>query len=181
VTDPKYQCFHVQVFDPLQTKYRTQMTATLVMTLALGCSTTPSATISPAIYSHNNRAPQLRQGSDLLGIWNGTTVARNVSEPGRRGAQQLVTITLLEGQNSTINGYYKCSYGNQTCFRQNTTGDVMAASLEGSRILIRIRLHDATTCMFSGKVMNSLATGGYAVYAGGGILEQGDWSSRHNY
>lgn len=131
--------------------------------------------------SHDQTAPQSRKGSDLLGIWEGTTVARNVSEPGRRGAQQLVTITLLEGQNSTITGYYKCSYGNQTCFGQNTTGNVMAASLEGSRILINVRLPDATTCILSGEVMNSLATGGYTVYTGGGILEQGDWRSQHYY
>jgi hypothetical protein len=166
----------------------TGATAALIATLAYACSTIPSpetsysnAARASTVPASDETARQARKESDLLGVWEGTTFARKVSERGRMGAQQLVTITLLEGKNSVVTGYYKCSYGNQTCLGQNTTGNVMAASLEGSRILIRVRLPDATTCMLSGYVVNSSVTGGYSVYAGGGMLEQGDWRAERSH
>ena len=97
------------------------------------------------------------------------------------GAQQVVTITLFEGKNSTVNGYYKCSYGNQTCLGQNTTGKVVAASMDGPNILIRVMLPDATSCLLRGRVVHSTVTGEYYMYAGGGVLEYGEWRARHSY
>jgi hypothetical protein len=80
-----------------------------------------------------------------------------------------------------VGGYYKCSYGNQTCLGQNTTGNVVDASLDGATILIRVRLPDATSTLFRGHVINSSVIGNYFVYAGGGVLEYGEWQAQHSY
>jgi hypothetical protein len=155
----------------------------MVASLALSCSATPLRETS----YHKRRTtaadiPKSHQkDSNILGVWEGTTIARKVSERGRIGSQQIITITLLEGENSTVTGYYTCAYGNQTCLGQNTTGEIMAAYLKGSRISIQVRLPNATTCFFSGRVVNSSVVGGYAVYAGGGIIEQGDWHAQRSY
>jgi hypothetical protein len=166
----------------------TGATAALIAALACGCGTLPSTETSyseapraSAVPAGDQTARQAPKGSDLLGVWEGRTFARKSSDHGRIGAQQLVTITLLEGNNSTVTGYYKCSYGNQNCLGQNTTGNVVAASLDGQNILIRVRLPDATSCMLRGHVVNSSVTGSYFVYAGGGVMEQGDWRAQRSY
>ena len=116
-------------------------------------------------------------GSDgVIGTWEGTTVARCPgSPPGRCNAQQKISITLHEGNNSTIAGSYTCAYGNQTCLRQNNTGTVTDVTLTGSRITFRVIMPDGTSCIFNGNVANNTITGGYSCYSGGSLLEQGEW------
>jgi hypothetical protein len=164
------------------------VTAALIATLACGCGTTaPSETFytqaarTSAARADDQTAQQAPKGNDLLGVWEGTTFARRSSERGRVGAQQLVTITLIEGKNSAVTGYYKCAYSNQNCLGQNTTGKVVVASLKDSSILVRVMLPDATSSMFRGHVANSSVIGGYSVYGGGGLLEQGDWRAQRSY
>ena len=63
--------------------------------------------------------------SGILGVWDGTTLATcSRSLPSRCNAQQMVSITLIEGDDSKIGGYYKCSYGNMDCYHLNETGKV---------------------------------------------------------
>ena len=112
----------------------------------------------------------------VLGTWEGTSVARCPgSSPGRCNAQQKVSITLQEANNSTIAGSYTCAYGNQTCLRQNNTGTVAAVRQTGSRITFRVIMPDGTSCIFTGNVANHTISGGYSCYSGGGLLEQGSW------
>jgi hypothetical protein len=185
---------------PIFHRILTGATAALLAALACGCgplapvessySQAPQVSAAPAgdqtlqtsaVPTGDQTVPQAPKGSALLGVWEGTIFARRSSERGRTGAQQVVTITLLEGKNSLVTGYYKCAYGNQTCLGQNTTGDVVAASLDGPNILIRVKLPDGTSSLLRGHVVNSTATGNYFVYAGGGVLEYGEWRARHSY
>jgi hypothetical protein len=119
-------------------------------------------------------------GSDaILGTWEGTTVARCPgTSPGRCNAQQKISITLRESDSSKIAGSYTCAYGNQTCLRQNNSGQVSNVRLAGSRINFRVMMPDGTSCIFNGNVANNDISGGYSCYSGGGLLEQGSWRTR---
>jgi hypothetical protein len=114
----------------------------------------------------------------VLGMWEGTTIARCPgSRPGRCNAQQKISITLQESNNSKIAGSYTCAYGNQTCLRQNNTGTVAAVRLADSRITFRVFMPDGTSCIYNGNVANNAISGGYSCYGGGGLLEQGSWTA----
>jgi hypothetical protein len=115
----------------------------------------------------------------ILGTWDGTSVARCPgSRPGRCNAQQKISITLQESNNSKIAGSYTCAYGNQDCLRQNSTGTVTEVRPTGSRITFRVMMSDGTSCIYNGNVANNAISGGYSCYSGGGLLEQGSWRTQ---
>jgi len=118
----------------------------------------------------------------LIGVWEGTTVANcSLSLPSRCNAQQDVSMTLLQGDNSKLNGYYKCSYGNMNCYNMNETGKIVDGSLNGSQLSMRVMMRDGTSCRFTGRTQSGTVNGGYSCYAGGSILEQGSWRARRSY
>jgi len=119
----------------------------------------------------------------ILGVWNGVTYVTNCfsAQPGRCGAQQIVTMKLMGRTNSTITGQYECYYGNRTCLGQNNSGKILAASLRGTLLSIRVSMPDGTSCLFDGWITNWVVNGAYSCYAGGAILEQGTWRSKHLY
>jgi hypothetical protein len=120
----------------------------------------------------------------VLGVWDGTTLASCnplVRFQDRCNAQQKVTITLLEQKDAKIGGYYKCAYGNQNCYNLNETGKVVDATLNGSRVSMRVIMRDGTTCRFSGLDKGGDINGGYSCYSGGSLLEQGSWRARRSY
>jgi hypothetical protein len=131
----------------------------------------------------SSKAAQGQPSSDgVLGMWEGTTVARC---PGsiftRCGAQQKVAIALREADNSAIAGSYTCAYGNRDCYDQNDTGKVSDGTLRGSRITFRVVMPDVSSCLFSGNVTNNTINGGYSCYNGGSIFEQGGWLAHKAY
>src|SRR5262249_39284226 len=70
--------------------------------------------------------------ADAVGAWEGMTVAVCPGSPASRcSAQQKVTITLVEGENSQLGGSYKCAYGNMNCLNMNQTGKVADVNLTG--------------------------------------------------
>jgi hypothetical protein len=125
-----------------------------------------------------------RTVDDYTGVWQGTTLAScSIDLPlqSRCNAQQNVTITLLQGQDSKFSGKYQCSYGNMDCYHSNDTGKVIAVSMAGRRVTIRVLMPDGTSCIFTGRYVNETINGGYTCYQGGARLEQGEWRARRSY
>jgi hypothetical protein len=104
-----------------------------------------------------------------------------MSLPTRCNAQEIVKITLVEGEDSKIGGYYKCSYGNMNCYNMNETGKVVAVTTNGPQLSLRVMMVDGTSCRFNGRVNNSAVLGGYACYSGASQFEQGTWRANHSY
>ena len=124
------------------------------------------------------------QREHVIGVWDGTTLARCdalLPFQSRCNAQQKVTITLLEGKDGKLGGYYKCAYGNQNCYNLNETGKVVDATLNGARVSMRVMMRDGTSCRYSGLDKGGDINGGYACYSGGSLLEQGSWRARRSY
>jgi hypothetical protein len=157
--------------------------------IAAGCgSSTPyqvaeSSPPAPAPVSTSGAsAAESKSGGGILGVWDGTTLATcAMSLPSRCNAEQNVSITLVEEENSKIGGYYKCSYGNMDCYHLNETGKVVGAGITGNQISMRVMMRDGTSCRFSGRVSNGAVIGGYACYSGASQFEQGTWRARHSY
>jgi hypothetical protein len=160
----------------------TALISMLIAGLTVGCGTGgpqesgyPSTSPAVAVSADSSQTPS---SVGVLGTWEGTTLARCPgSAPGRCNAQQKISITLREDNNSTIAGSYTCAYGNQNCLRQNDSGTVTDVRLAGSRITFRVIMTDGTSCIFNGSVANNTISGGYSCYSGGLLLEQGGWSA----
>jgi hypothetical protein len=122
-------------------------------------------------------------GNKLLGVWQGTTLAQCAPGllPDRCNAQQKVTITVVEGSDSKLTGFYRCAYGTQNCLNMNETGKVIEATATGDRIMLRVLVTDGSSYIFTGYVKDGMVNGGYSVYSGGAMLERGTWVARHSY
>jgi hypothetical protein len=160
----------------------------LIVTIA-GCSSGSSeysaapAQPAPAAAGDNGSAAAGKKDSPILGVWEGTTLAAcgGVSLPDRCNAQQIVKITLIEGDDAKIGGFYKCSYGNMDCYDLNTSGKVVDAGMSGNQISMRVMMLDGTSCRFNGRVSNNAVLGGYSCFTGASQFEQGTWRAQHSY
>jgi hypothetical protein len=129
-------------------------------------------------------APRLASAdTSVLGNWNGTTLAScSVSLlPDRCNAQQKVSITLLQGENSKLTGFYKCAYGTQNCSNMDETGKVVDASVNGQRLTLRVMTPSGHSMIFTGRVSGNKINGGYTTYTGGTLLERGTWLAQRSY
>ena len=95
------------------------------------------------------------------------------SLPNRCNAQQLVKITLVEGPDSKVGGYYQCAYGNMNCYHLNETGKVVDAGMNGQLLSMRVMMNDGTSCRFNGRVNDNAVLGGYSCYTGASQFEKG--------
>jgi hypothetical protein len=171
--------------------------AALLAAAVAGCGasgTESSASSSPAAVVSAGAAPSAQQSgaqeagaqtaAEFTGVWQGTTLAScSVDLPlqSRCNAQQNVTITLLQEQDSKFSGKYQCSYGNMDCYHANETGKVIGVTMAGRRINIRVLMPDGTSCIFTGRNIHQTIDGGYTCYQGGARIEQGVWRSRRSY
>jgi len=162
---------------------------TLMAAVAAGCGSSTSYQVAessppaqaPAVASGASPAGS-KSGNGILGVWEGTTLAScAMSLPSRCNAEQNVSITLVEDENSKVGGYYKCSYGNMDCYHLNETGKVVGAALSGNQISMRVMMRDGTSCRFSGRVSQDAVIGGYSCYTGASRFEQGTWRANHSY
>jgi hypothetical protein len=146
------------------------------------CASSDRPTVQPAAGAADGAT---NANSDPLeASWDGTTLAvcGVNTYPSRCNAQQKVKITLLRNDNGRVTGYYACSYGNQTCFRQNTTGKVTQATLSGNQLFIRVSCPDGTGMIFQGRVVNGdQISGGYTATTGGSVIESGIWRAARAY
>jgi hypothetical protein len=146
-----------------------------------------AAGVANAQSSENGDAPSAaagaKPGQKIVGVWDGTTLAAcgGLLPPDRCNAQQKVSITLVEGENSKLTGFYKCSYGTQDCNHLNETGKVIDASVNGSAVMMRVAMPDGTTCTFNGRPVNDKVNGGYVCTSGGAVIERGVWRAHRSY
>jgi hypothetical protein len=168
-----------------------RITLSAVLTaLTFGCasggsdtySSTPadrSAVTAPGAQAESNDAD-----SGFAGVWQGTTLSSCAAFshlPSRCDAEQVVTITLLEGPDAKFTGRYTCAYGNMDCYHANDTGKVANVIIAGARMTIRVIMPDGTSCLYTGIDVNQTVNGGYSCYQGGGLIEEGSWRARRSY
>src|ERR1700687_4999209 len=110
------------------------------------------------------------------GCGSSTPESVSMSARDRCNAEQKVAITVI--QDSKLTGYYRCAYGTLNCLHMNETGKVVHASLNQSRVTIRVAMPDGTSCLYSGLIKNDAVRGGYSCYAGGATIEQGSWQGQ---
>jgi len=142
-----------------------------------------SASTPPPAATAASDAPPTQAQKGILGEWEGTTLASCgvMTIRSRCNAAQNVSITLVQGENSKIGGFYKCSYGNLNCYNMDTTGKVANATVNGTQISMLVIMPDATSCRFSGRNDSGNVIGDYSCYRGGGFFEQGTWRARRSY
>jgi hypothetical protein len=89
-------------------------------------------------------------------------VGVNSSFPSRCNAEQKVTITLVQGPDSTITRQYSYSYGNMNCYHANDTGRIAGVSINRTRMNVRVIMPDGTSCIFIGRNLDQTINGGYS-------------------
>jgi len=149
---------------------------------AAGASDSAGSASPPPAATVASDTPLTEAQKGILGVWEGTTLAYCgvMTIRGRCNAEQIVSITLVQGVNSKIGGFYKCAYGNLNCYNMNTTGNVVNAKVNGSQISMLVMMPDGTSCRFNGRNDSGDVIGGYSC-SGGGSFEQGIWRARHSY
>jgi hypothetical protein len=149
--------------------------AIMIATLAWAVRTTAMA--------QADAGGEATSGGKVVGVWDGTTLAScSASLPQDRcNAQQKVSITVLQGENGKLGGFYKCSFGTQDCYHLNETGKVVDATITGTLVTMRVMMPDGTTCAFNGRPAENVVNGGYTCTSGGAILERGVWRARRSY
>jgi hypothetical protein len=142
-----------------------------------------SALVPPPAATAASDAPLSPAQKGILGVWEGTTLASCgiTTIRSRCNAEQNVSITLVQRENSKIGGSYTCSYGNLNCYNMDTTGKVAYAMVDGSQISTLVIMPDGTSCRFSGRNDSGKVIGDYSCSRGGGSFEQGTWRARHSY
>jgi hypothetical protein len=93
---------------------------------------------------------------------------------GRCGAMQKIGFTLIQ-QGSSVNGYYRCSYGNQICYNStDNSGSIKDGRVIKDQLSMRVmRPGDGSSCIFNGTLAGEILSGNFICYQGGGILEEG--------
>jgi hypothetical protein len=157
--------------------------ATALAGCARGASERAGSAFPPPAATAASDAPLTQAQQDILGVWEGTTLAYcgGMTIRERCNAEQNVSITLVQGANSKIGGYYGCSYGNTNCYHMNTTGNVANAKVIGLQISMLVMMPDGTSCRFNGRNESGDVIGGYSCSGGGGPFEVGMWRVRHSY
>ena len=136
-----------------------------------------------AIAEEDAAKSDVKPGGKVVGVWDGTTLASCAANlpQDRCNAQQKVSITVLEGADGKLGGFYKCSFGTQDCYHLNETGKVADATITGTLVTMRVNMRDGTTCKFNGRPTENIVNGGYTCTSGGAVLERGVWRARRNY
>ncbi|MGH7839518.1 MAG: hypothetical protein ACREQC_17070 [Candidatus Binataceae bacterium] len=119
-------------------------------------------------------------GEKIVGVWKGITLASCSASllPDRCNAEQKVEMTVIQGVDGKLKGFYKCAYDNQDCFHEQATGKVVSATINGALITMRVMLPDGTGYIFTGRTSGDVVNGGYTASSGGAPLERGVWRAR---
>jgi hypothetical protein len=162
----------------------------VLATAILGCTGSSSDTHYGTAFNSAASGPGAHSESsndvysDFTGVWQGKTLASCAAFtylPSRCDAEQIVTITLLQGPNGKLTGRYTCAYGNMDCYHANETGKVIDVTLARARMSVRVLMPDTTSCIYTGINVNQSINGGYTCYQGGGLIEQGSWRASRAY
>jgi hypothetical protein len=161
-------------FSMTRARFLRLLLPTLLVLLLFGWRQASAQTASPT---------PANPGEQQLGVWSGSTRAGcNVdSISSRCNAVQKVSITLYKGADGKLTGFYKCAYGNQDCYDLNERGKVVAASVTGKEVMMRVQMPDGSSCIFSGRNVGDDVNGGYSCANGGAPFERGVWRAHRSY
>ena len=90
---------------------------------------------------------------NVTGVWLGRSEASCgafLHERGRCLAMQNITFSPIQDEQSTVSGYYKCSYGNSVCLNLNELGKVRYAKIDSGVLSMRVMMEDGSDCIFDG-------------------------------
>jgi hypothetical protein len=173
---------------PANNSFAAAIIGAVIATALAGCAPgasegAGSASAPPPAATAANDAPLTQAQKGILGVWEGTTLASCgvMTIRSRCNAEQNVSITLVQRENSKIGGSYTCSYGNLNCYNMDTTGKVAYAMVDGTQISTLVIMPDATSCRFSGRNDSGNVIGDYSCSRGDSSFEQGTWRARRSY
>jgi len=150
---------------------------TALLCLVYGCTavvgrSTPNQ-VDTAASSANN----------VTGVWQGKSFADcpiiTITNPGRCGAMQLITLTMFQ-DGLRIRGSYRCAYGNENCRDLAKTGVIRNGQMTARLLRIVVMLEDGSMCRFTGIPHNGILEGHYQCHWGGPI-EQGGFRVERSY
>jgi hypothetical protein len=122
-------------------------------------------------------APAMAFPAERTSHWTGTTEAgcgALVTNPGRCGAVQNITLTLVD-ENSKITGSYTCAFGTQNCRGMQNVGKIISGSLSGERVEFAVLTPDGSTCRYTGLLAHDSGRGAYNCKGGTRLGERGSW------
>lgn len=149
----------------------------LSVLVAPGCAATASSTTGE---SQPTAESQNLSNDKVIGEWDGGTIAACLGfmRNGRCNARNNVSFSIVQNTKNQLVGNYTCSYGNQTCLLQNTTGKVPVITLHGNFISMRVIMSDGTSCLYSARIQGSSMRGGYTCGSGARLFEQGSFTAQ---
>ncbi len=92
----------------------------------------------------------------------------------------LISLSMIQTE-SEITGIYRCATGNTICRNLNTTGKIVAGTISGQRVSLRVMHEDVSSCLFEGAFSTDAGTGRYVCLQGGGMVERGAWKIQRTY
>jgi hypothetical protein len=151
----------------------------LLFSLAYGCA--PAVLNSSSGSKLDAAAASL--ADNVTGVWQGRSYADcpivTISDPGRCGAMQYITLTMLQ-DGPNISGSYRCTYGNENCRDLAETGVISNGQMTIRLLRIAVMLEDGSMCRFTGMPQNGVLEGRYQCHWGG-PMEQGAFHVERSY
>src|SRR5260370_25741832 len=143
---------------PTNTFFGAALIGAVIATALAGCASgasesAGSASTPPPAATAASDAPPTQAQKGVLGEWEGTTLASCgvMTIRSRCNAEQNVSLTFVQGENSKIGGFYKCSYGNLNCYNIDTPDKIANATVNGAQISMSVIMPDATSYRFSAR------------------------------
>jgi hypothetical protein len=150
-----------------------------LLSLAYGCA--PEAVRSAS--GPRLDKPAVLPANSVTGVWQGRSFADcpivTVTNPGRCGAMQYITLTMFQ-DGPRISGSYRCAYGNENCRDEAETGVIRNGQMSARLLRLVVMLEDGSMCRFTGMPQNGILEGRYQCHWGG-PMEQGGFRVERSY
>jgi len=124
--------------------------------------------------------PPIRPTVDVTGFWTGRSFGACIARWGGCGRMVLISLSMIQTE-SEITGVYRCATGNTICRNLNTAGKIVAGTISGQRVSLRVMHEDVSSCLFEGTFSTDAGTGSYVCLQGGGMVERGAWKIQRTY
>jgi hypothetical protein len=151
----------------------------MLLSLAYGCAPTTVRSFSGPILDTRAALP----ANNITGVWQGSSFADcpilTTTTPGRCGAMQYITLTMLQ-DGPRISGSYRCAFGNENCRDLAETGVIRNGQMTARLLRIAVMLEDGSMCRFTGMPHNGVIEGRYQCHWGG-PMEQGAFRVERSY
>ncbi len=151
----------------------------MLFSLAYGCAPPALKSSSGSILDASAASPTY----NVTGVWQGRSFADcpivTVTNPGRCGAMQYITLTMFQ-DGANVSGSYRCAYGNENCRDLAETGVIRNGQMTARLLRIAIMLEDGSMCRFTGMPQNGILEGRYQCHWGG-PMELGGFRLERSY